>query len=998
MQEENRMSVTVKTHKRRWPMIVGISIGGVIGVLALIVLFVPTIVSCGMVKNKIINNMEASLNRKVRIDDINMSWSSGLDIKNITIEERDGLPGDTFVKVSRIFCNIDFLPLIKKQIRINSFLIESPEIVLRKDKDGVFNYEDIGQPVKPTPSPGIVEKPEAVSDRKGKPDEKKKHTPLAIPALLSDIRIKAKITNGKFAFIDHTREEETIISDLNTTLDIDSLNKPIEFKSAFDIKAKDETEHADISLGVSLAKNGIIDLGNARGVFSMKTGFTQITADFDMARFMGEGGSGLDFSMNIDLEKLTRILAGMLGLPEGVRVEGAISSKITAAGQLEKIIGVNGSTEITNLGISGGPLANNPIRQPSIKLVQSADIDIANDKVTIYKIGLDSNVMEMFIAGLATDLKSTRDLNFKIFLNVDLTKLTSEIRGLLPEETAIEGRVQSNINLKGRQNILKVTGITDIKDLYAKMGAIGPVKEPNINITQDVVYDLQNSDLEIRNLSMNTSFAEVKTSGTVINKREINLNMLLASNIERLTQSLQGIVSLPEGLSLDGKIAAEIKANGSLEDELKLEGTTILRGISATGGPLEKNRISNLDLKLIHTLDYKIKEDSVNIKQMDITSDFLNMKSKGLIASLSKEQNIDYELSLDMNLEKTMSQFAGMFPPDVSMAGKGMVDLGVHGKLSAQENESLYKQLDLNGNISMDRVKYDAYEIKDFKTALLMDDGFFTTKDFAFKLNEGTGSLSASADLKEEKPPLVFDLKLSEVRINQNMGLLAYIVPVLAARDGKISGKLNMAFSAKGKGLSWQDDLSKNLNGQGDINITDGYINGGMITGQIFETVGMKKEYAFDSITTKFVISDSKISNDDISVNGRDFNIGLSGWTSFDGRLEYSADAETLSKHVGSDVRKVLGSLGKGSKIPIVITGTVNKPKLAFKMPKPEEIGNILKGFLGTPVNDPKQETERTETQAQPETGRATEATKETQPEREEKENTVDKLLKRLFK
>ena len=69
-------------------MIVGISIGGVIGALAIIVLLIPAIVSSGIAQNIIINNLEASLNRKVQIDGIHMSWSSGLDIKNIHIKER----------------------------------------------------------------------------------------------------------------------------------------------------------------------------------------------------------------------------------------------------------------------------------------------------------------------------------------------------------------------------------------------------------------------------------------------------------------------------------------------------------------------------------------------------------------------------------------------------------------------------------------------------------------------------------------------------------------------------------------------------------------------------------------------------------------------------------------------------------------------------------------------------------------------------------------------
>ena len=999
MQEESKETGIVKTRKRRWPKIVGISIGSIICILAIIVSLIPTIVSSNMVKNKIINNLEASLSREVNIDDINMSWSSGLDIKNIHIKESSDLPGDTFVKVNRILCDIDFFPLISKQIRINDLIIDSPEIVLQKRKVSVPGDEDISKPATPAPTPAPAPAPETVEkpvpEISRKPVERPKHTPLVIPAFLFDTRIKAKISNGKFTFIDHQLQEETIIRDLNTTLNVDSLNRPIEFNSSFDIETKGEIEHADISLNVSLVKDGEINPESARGTLNMKTGFAQIAADFDMAKFMGEGGIGLDFSMDVDLEKLTNKLGGILGVPEGMQIEGAISSEIKAEGQLEKVIGIDGNTEITNLNITGGLPGDNPIRQPNIKLTQNADIDISNDKITVHKISIETNFAELFLAGLVTDLKNAKDLDLKIFLNLDITKLMSEIGGLLPENIEVAGNVQSNIKLKGRQSRLEVEGTTDLKNLFAKIGAVGPIKEPEIQVIHDVKYNLQNSNLEINNLSVKTSFAEIKSSGTLNKNREIDLNMLLSSDVEKLTQNLQSIVALPQGLNVNGKIAADIITSGSIEKELKLSGTTILHGITATGGPLKNNRISNLDLKLIHTLDYKIAEDSVNIRQMDISSDFLEMKSKGGIANLSKEKNIDYELSLNMDLDKTTAQFAEMFPSEVNMTGNGIVDLDINGKLSAKGNENLYEQMNIHGSISMDKIKYDAYEIKDFKTKLLLDDGFFTTKDFAFIINEGPGTVSASANLKEEKPSLIFDMTLSDMLINQNMDILAYIVPVLAAPDGKISGKLSMMFNAKGNGLNWQDDLSKSLNGQGEIDIKDGHIKGGKITSKILKTFGKGGEYEFDNISTRFVIKESKIFNDDISINGKDFNIGLSGWTSFDGRLEYSADAQVIGDLIGGDVKRILGSMSKDSKLPIVVTGTVSKPKLAFKWPKPQEIGSILQEILGG-SKDSRQQTESTSEPTQTET--TAEAEKETEPKKEKLEDIGRRLLKSLFK
>ncbi|MHC4182853.1 MAG: AsmA family protein, partial [Planctomycetota bacterium] len=335
-----------------------------------------------------------------------------------------------------------------------------------------------------------------------------------------------------------------------------------------------------------------------------------------------------------------------------------------------------------------------------------------------------------------------------------------------------------------------------------------------------------------------------------------------------------------------------------------------------------------------------------------------------------------------------------------------IVDLGLNGKLSAKDNlparttlSGWYENMNLNGNISVDTIKYDSYKITDLKSGIQLDDGLFTTKDFVFKLNEGQGNVSAKVNLKEEKPPFDFGLNLSGVRINQKMDILAYAMPILPASDGQISGMLNMMLNANGNGLNWQDELSKSLNAVGEINIKDGYVKGDKIISNILK----KEEYSFDDIITQFKINDEKIFVDNLKVDSKDFNIGLSGWTSFDGQIEYTADAEIIGKSIGGDAEKILGMLGKGSKLPIVITGTVNNPRLAFKWPKPQDIGNLIGGLLGG-GKDLKQKTEEakepaTETFNENEKEKKTaETSRKSQPERIRKEDVVDKLLKSLFK
>ncbi|MFQ5965408.1 MAG: AsmA family protein [Candidatus Scalinduaceae bacterium] len=939
MPEKNINFGTVKTHKRRWPKIVGISLGGVIIFLAIVILLLPTIISSKIVKGNIENILKTNLNREVQIDDISMGWLSGFGIKNLSIKERDGLPGDTFVKVNRILCDIEFLPLIKKQIKIRNLIVDSPVIVFQRDEEGVFNYEDMGKPVEVIPQSETAE--EHVPVVVEKPVEKMEYSPLFLP-LLFDIELNASIINGEFVFVDHRLSEETIIRDLDTRLRIESLDKPIEFMCTFNIEAKEETDQTDISLNVLLAKDGKVNPLDVRGTLSVKTGFARMAADFDMARFRGEGGTGLDFLLNLDLKEFTKKLGGILGLPEGMQMEGVINSKVTAKGQLDKMIEVDGNTEVVELNISGGPLEHKPIREPKIRLLQNADIDMVDDKVTIHRISIESSSADMGLAGMVTDFRNARNLDLRFFLNCDITKLMSEIGGLLPEDTEVAGKMQSKIKIQGQENSIEIEGKTDLKDLLVKSGSLGPISEPEIQIVHNTGFNLQDNSLTIKKFSIYTSFAEIVSSGDLNGNKEIDLDVFLAaSDINKLMHNLQGIVLFPQGLIVSGKVAGEVNAQGNIEKEIKLSGKTILYGINATGGPLKNARISNLDLKFIHTLDYDKAKDYVNIEQMDIVSEFLDMSSKGKIANLNNEKNIDYELSLNTDLDDLAVVFAEMLPANMSMGGKGMVGLGLKGKLSAKDN--LYEGVNLNGNVSIDTVEYDSYKVTDLKSKLRLDDGLFTTKDFVFKLNEGRGKMSAKANLKDEKPALDFSLNLSDVRIDQKMDILAYAIPILSASNGQMSGILNMAITAQGKGLNWQDDLSKSLNAVGEINIKNGYIKGDKIISRILK----KEEYKFDDITTPFRIDDEKVFADAIKVNSEDFDIGLSGWTSFDGQIEYTVDAEVLGKYIGGDVGKILGELGKGSKLPIVITGTIDNPKVAFKRPKPQDVDSFLQGIIG---------------------------------------------------
>ncbi len=983
------LTLETRPKKRRWPKITGISIGAVFGVLGILLLLIPTFVSSNMAKKRIINAMETNLGRKVEVDDITMSWSDGIEVRNILIKEREGVPSDAFVKVDRFFCDIQFFPLIKKQLRIRELIIDNPEVVVHRYKETVFDGDRKAPKSQQPAEKEDVRVPEVTS----KPAESQALSALALPFAL-DIELKALINNGTFTFVDHRVREKTVIHDFNTTLNIESLDKPIELRSTFDIETKGEKEHAEISLSASLAKDGKVDPKYARGVFKADTGFAKVNADFDMASFGGEGGQGFEFLLDVDTKGLTEKFAVILGLPEGLKMGGVCSSKITANGRFDKVINIDGSTELVNINVSGGPFQEKPIKDLNAKLLQSVDLDILNGEIQIYRLALESIFAQMGISGRVTDLRSVGNMDLKMFLQCDIAGLARELGGLLPEDGEYEGKVESKITLQGVRNKPSIEGKTVITDLFLNQESFGPLSESEVLVTHNATLDTFDKSLIIRELGLITSFVEVGSSGSLNHEKEVDVNVIMSvTDLEKLMDTLVGIVSLPQGLSVSGTTTTEMKIKGDREKGVRLSGDTVLSGVDVAGGPLKEAKISNLNLKLTHVLDHSMSRDEVTIEQLDVDSDFLTMRSKGEITNVSHEMDVDYGGSLNLNLEESTLLFSDFFPANMKMMGKGVVDFTLQGKLPVEGIQ--YDQIVSQGNMFIEKVDYIGNKITDLKAQFRLNNGIFNTDDFTFGLNEGEGKIYAKANLIEEQPSSEFRLDLTDVLINQKIDTLGQFIPNLSEHEGEISGTLNMDIAAEGKGLDWQEELSKTLTAEGNITITNGLVNGDRVLSRIIGD----ETFEFAELISPIKIEGGKVFTEDLQINGSKHDIGLSGWTAFDGRIEYTVESDVIAKYVGGDAEDILGMLGKGVELPIVITGTIDRPKVALKLPKTKEgIGGLIEGIIGS-LGESKESTDETEgvdeTKGEQ---KGDESSKEQKPEKIEPEEMVEKLFKSLFK
>jgi hypothetical protein len=169
---------------------------------------------------------------------------------------------------------------------------------------------------------------------------------------------------------------------------------------------------------------------------------------------------------------------------------------------------------------------------------------------------------------------------------------------------------------------------------------------------------------------------------------------------------------------------------------------------------------------------------------------------------------------------------------------------------------------------------------------------------------------------------------------------------MINSSEGQLSGKGDFSAQASWQGFDWESEISRTINGKGKLSVRDGTVQSRNVLAEILKYAGQSETLQFEEILTAFRLSDAKIYNDNIQLNGKDLDLNLKGWTSLayipsqkGNPLEYSVAGDLIERSLGRDAKKVFSVLGGGEgTIPIVIAGTVQNPRVTIKKPKVEDV------------------------------------------------------------
>ncbi len=169
---------------KRFLRIAAILLAVIIVLIAGLSLFINSYFKSDRLKALITPKIEQATGRKASIGDIRISlFKGGIVITDMALARRSG-KGD-FVSAKELVLKYRLLPLLKKQLVINSLFLDSPYIFIERMKDGSFNFTGLKEGFK-SGKPGVEGKKE-----KGK---------TSFRVAIREIGVK----NAKAEFVDKT--------------------------------------------------------------------------------------------------------------------------------------------------------------------------------------------------------------------------------------------------------------------------------------------------------------------------------------------------------------------------------------------------------------------------------------------------------------------------------------------------------------------------------------------------------------------------------------------------------------------------------------------------------------------------------------------------------------------------------------------------------------------------------------------------------------------------
>ncbi|MFA7674475.1 MAG: AsmA family protein [Endomicrobiia bacterium] len=185
------------------------------------------------IKSYIIDYAHTELNREVTFDKLSFNLI-GFNLENFAMSEKSTFADGTFIKAKQLIVKINVLPLLHKEITIDTLGIDNMYVEIKRDEEGKFNFNDI------------------IDSKKSQEEQRTPEDDSSNMLLnINDLYVK----NSTVKFNDKKIKLNTEISDFNIDLKGFSFTNLFLCKSSFNIKYKQDTIDVYLPININFQTN-----------------------------------------------------------------------------------------------------------------------------------------------------------------------------------------------------------------------------------------------------------------------------------------------------------------------------------------------------------------------------------------------------------------------------------------------------------------------------------------------------------------------------------------------------------------------------------------------------------------------------------------------------------------------------------------------------------------------------------------------------------------------
>ena len=910
----------------------------VLMVIIILYFIFPPLLSSERARQKASLFLTKAFKRPVVMQSLTFSWKEGFSISRLCITNQDRTP---LLVLNFVQLLPDWRALLAKKFKATSLTIKGIKFTIIRDKTGRIQGDNLVATFPSQEGAALADKgfsPLTLNHSLAPRPKKKSGIYRGFSAFFSDTHI----TEGVFTFIDQRLNTTTQIKIFSADLNIRSLKKPIKFLLQGTVVLNNSPpEPLRISGSALLFFKEKMNRSKVRGTLAMQAGFGQGEGFFDLDKFnsASPGATGGRLICSLDLDKLSQVLAGILGFPPGYSWKGNLRSSLEARGSFNSRIAITGATQLTNLSITGGSFQSAPFEQSRIDSSQEILLNFSTHEIKVKVFDLKSDFLKLSLAGTINNFQKKPHSNLTLSGTGDLRDIVYLLRNFfyLPPDLNLSGITQLSLSGTGAAKNFHLKGATAIRNLSIEHPVLKgrPFLEETLRISPDLLCNFKKHHVTITSLLIRGKSLAGEIKGTVDRQTDIDVEGTLSLRFNELKKQLPDL--FPRGFPGEGESFSVFTIKGNLKNSIVVKGDHDL--------PLFSK------LKVTHDLIYSPGQDTFSFPDIKAESPCLTFEGQGTIAQISKNPFAKWESKLTLHLEELQKGFQDSFPEKLVTKGKGRLVFSGEGNLKSTRNKPAFSSWSGNGTVFLDSIGYRGLgTIQHLKsTECTLDKGVLAVT-LEGRLNNGPATVRGFVDFNQKVPEMKLKGEGKDIAISREQKILGYIVPI-SSNSSQFTGKGDFSLDATWHGTNWETEISRSITGRGVVSIHEGTLQSPDSLSAILKFLEKPTTLQFDQILSPFLLGQGKIYDNNIQVTGKDIQLELNGWTSLvydpekkGNPIKYRVAGDSFEQSLGRDAQKILPFLnGEDAAIRVVITGTVQKPKVSIKAPKAKD---FFKGFF----------------------------------------------------